>query len=75
MATCGTSHMEVSWFVTDSVVRGHHVYKDRWTPRVGETLQCLREEGNREDRFAVAVYKDQGIVSRVPRSTYIDIVY
>ena len=26
-ATCGTSCMEVSWFITDSVVRGHHVYK------------------------------------------------
>ena len=67
-ATCGTSLMEVSWFVTDSIMRGHHVYKDRWIPRVGETLQCLREVGNREDRFAVGVYKDRDIVSHVPRN-------
>ena len=60
-ATCGASRMEVSWFVSDSVVQGHHVYKDK----VGETLQCLREEGNREDWFAVAVYKDRDIRSRL----------
>ena len=49
-------------------------YEDRWTPRVGETLQCLWK-GNREDRFAVAVYKDRDIVSYVPRSSYIDTIY
>ena len=55
-------------FVTDSVVRGHHVYKDRWIPTMDETLQCLREEGNREDRFAVGVYKGPDIVGHVPRN-------
>ena len=64
--------MEDSEFVTESVVRGHHVYKDRWTPRLGETLQCLREEGNSKDRYAVAVYKDLNrdlnIVGHVPRT-------
>ena len=37
-------------------------------PTVDETLQCLREEGNREDRFAVGVYKGPDIVGHVPRS-------
>ena len=60
--------MEDNQYVTESVVRGHHVYKDRWTPRLGETLQCLREEENRTDRFAVAVYKDLNIVGHVPRA-------
>ena len=36
--------------------------------KVWETLQCLWEEGNMEDRFAVAVYKDRDIVGHVPRS-------
>ena len=60
--------MEDNEFVAESVVRGHHVYKDIWTPRMGETLQCLREEGNSKDRFAVAVYKDLSIVGHVPRA-------
>ena len=63
--------MEVSWFVTDSVVRGHHVYKDIHQGLVKLYNVC----GNREDRFAVAVYKDQDTVGHVPRSIstqYID---
>ena len=48
--------MEDSWFITDSAFRGHHVYKDSCTPTMDETLQCLREEGNREDRFAMGMY-------------------
>ena len=60
--------MEDYEYVAESVVRGHHVYKDRWTPRLGETLQCLREEENTTDRFAVAVYKDLNIVGHVPRA-------
>ena len=48
--------VEDSWFVTDSIVWSHHVYKDRCTPTMDETLQRLREEGNRVHRFAVGVY-------------------
>ena len=58
--------MEDNEFVAESVVCGHHVYKDIWTPGLGETLQCLREEENGKDRFAVAVYKDLSIVGHVP---------
>ena len=29
-----------------SCVRGYHVYKDRWKPRVGEKLACVRESTN-----------------------------
>lgn len=39
-----------------SVVRGHHVYKVRWTPVIGEKLVCKkdrREEGKAYDDFAV----------------------
>ena len=49
--------MENSWFITDSVVRGHHVCKDRCTPMMDETLYnvCEKKEAGR-------------IVGHVPRN-------
>ena len=44
--------------VINSCVRGHHVYKARWTPVLGEQLQCHREVGNERDRYTMAVKKD-----------------
>ena len=49
-------------FAVDSVVRGHHIYKSIWTPFLGEVLRAEMEEGNGEDRYAVAILKDGGIV-------------
>ena len=37
----------------ESCVRGLHVYKDTWTPSVGEELPCKRETGN--DRHVLVV--------------------
>ena len=54
-------------FSTDSVIRGHRVYKDVWTPVVGEELMCQRELGNPRDPFAVSVLKESTIVGHVPR--------
>ena len=54
-------------FVIDSMVRGYHVYQDVWTPAVGECLQCVREEDNAEDRYAVAVIRDGVTVGHLPR--------
>ena len=51
----------------DSCIRGHHVFKDVWTPTVGEQLSCQRETGNNKDRYAVAVLRDHTIVGHVPR--------
>ena len=39
----------------DSVIRGHHVYKEIWTPFVGEVLRVEQETHNAQDRFAVAI--------------------
>ena len=50
----------------DSVIRGHHVYKEIWTPFVGEVLRVEQETHNAQDRFAVAIVKDDIIVSYVP---------
>ncbi len=54
-------------FVLASCVRGHHVYKDIWSPNFGEELKCRREEGNVKDSYAVAVLKIalQLVISRV----------
>ena len=54
--------------VTDSMVRGYHIiYQNVWTPTVGERLQCVREEDNAEDRYAVAVVKDGTTIGHLPR--------
>ena len=45
---------EEDTLVTDSMVRGYHIYQNVWTPTVGEHLLCVREEDNAEDRYAVA---------------------
>ena len=56
-------------FVVETVVRGCHVYKDVWKPRLGELLQCKMEFGNIHDPYAVAVVCDDGaeVVRHVPR--------
>lgn len=55
-------------FILDSIVRGHHVFKSIWTPHVGEVLPARVEEGNEEDRYAVAVLKGSVVVGHVPRN-------
>ena len=59
--------MNEDTFILDSCVRGYHVYKDLWNATPGETLTCIRERGNRNDVFAVAVQSDGNIVGHVPR--------
>ena len=49
-----TSNME-SELTVDSCIQGHHVFKNIWTPTMGEQLSCRREIGNNKDQFAVAV--------------------
>ena len=56
-----------SELVKESVVLGHHIYKDVWSPVVGELLPVLQESNNVHDRRAVAVFSDVNIVGHVPR--------
>ena len=51
----------------ETVIRGHHVYKEIWTPTLGEILSCRRETDNFHDRFAVAVMKGTDLVGHVPK--------
>ena len=44
-----------------SVIRGHHVYKAAWSPIIGESLACRkdnRKEAKEHDEYAVGTYLD-----------------
>jgi len=56
--TCGE-------FTIDSMVWSHHVYQEVWTPIIEENLDCVREEENPQDCYAVAVLKHD---SHLPRA-------
>ena len=39
--------------IQESIIRGHHVYKDNiWTPTMGEILEMQRKPENEHDRRA-----------------------
>ena len=53
----------------DYVLRGYHVYKDRWEPFIGEVLNCERELTNAHDLYSVAaVHQSKGTVGHLPRT-------
>ena len=52
--TTSTSNMECE-LAMDSYFQGHHVFKNIWTPTMGEQLPCKREICDNKDRYAVAV--------------------
>lgn len=56
-------------FTTDSVIRGHHIYKSIWTTQINEILTCEVETGNIHDVYAVAVKRTTDLVTvgHVPR--------
>ena len=45
-------------------LRGFHVYKDPWVPKLNEKLETIHEETNPHDRYAVAAIRKT--VSRTP---------
>ena len=50
--------MELEESRVDVCVRGQYIYKDIWYAVVGEVLVCKREPNNFQDRYAVAVKKE-----------------
>ena len=51
-----------------SVIRGHHVYKGKWTPTLGESLTCRkdeRNEANKHDEYAIGTYLHNQLVGHV----------
>ena len=61
------SQEELEEHTHQSVIRGHHIYKDVWSPYTGESLTLQREDGNTHDRHAVCLLKDNRVVGHVPR--------
>ena len=53
--------------VIESAIRGFHVYKDIWDPKLNEILQTKRELNNYVDKHAVAVCRGDETVGHVPR--------
>jgi len=54
-----------------SVIRGHHVYKAAWSPIIGESLACRKDdlkEAKEHDEYAVGTYleADNKLVGHVP---------
>ena len=60
--TIGTS------FRIESTVRGHHIFKDTWTPYIDKELAVQVEEGNVFDEHSVAVQnRGERVVGHLPR--------
>ena len=51
----------------ESAARGYHFYRSVWNARIGEQLQATQDDDNTEDRFAVALTKNNQTVGHVPR--------
>lgn len=49
----------------DSMIHGHHFYKDIWTPFIGKVLCVKQETNNVGDYFAVATVKANIIVGHI----------
>ena len=56
-------------FERECCVRGYHVYKDTWEAVIGEEFECVREQSNDVDWYAVAVLKDDIIVGHLPKTS------
>ena len=47
-------------YIHEDVIRGHHVYKEIWTPVCGEVLEVTKEPHNAHDRRAVTLLRSRG---------------
>ena len=52
-------------FTTDSTICGHHVYKEIWTPIIGEELTWAIEDDNNWDPYAVAIIMVGTVVGHI----------
>ena len=54
----------------ESVIRGHHIYKDTWNPVIGENLECKsdkRKKAMLHDANSLGIYNLEGdLVGHVP---------
>ena len=50
-------------FLTESSICGYHVYQEHLNPVIEERLNSKREEGNTQNRYAVAI-KNSGYTQK-----------
>ena len=53
----------------ETFIKGHHIYKDIWTPKQGEQLDVLMEPDNRMGKFAVCVKINEKFLGRLMKGT------
>ena len=53
----------------ETFIKGHHMYKDIWTPKQGKQLDVLMKPDNRMDKFAVCVKINETIVGHLTKGT------
>ena len=54
-------------FVTESVIKGYHVYMNDWTPILGENLSARPEPENETDKYPVAVTTDARVIGHLKK--------
>ena len=52
-------------FEIDTNVNGHHVYKDLWTPEIGENLDVQIKSNNLADKYAAWTRKSGKVVGHL----------
>ena len=70
--TCLQDELPIALITTldlETFIKGHHVYKDIWTPKQGEQLDVLMEPDNRMDKFAVCMKINEKIVGHLKKGT------
>ena len=53
----------------ETFIKGHHLYRDIWTPKQGEQLDVLMEADNQMDKFEVCVKSNEKIVGHLKKGT------
>ena len=66
MASVGADNDD-AMFSYESIIHGHYIYKDIWTPSIAEVFSCC-DLINRHNRFAVAIFKTDVIVGHMPKA-------
>ena len=54
-------------FETEIYVNGHHVYKDTWSPKIGESLDVQIKPNNPVDKYTVCIRKSGKVVRSIKK--------
>ena len=57
----------------ETFIKGHHIYKNIWTPQLDELLEVSTEPDNPVDKFLVPVKKIQNIVGQLKKAKMEDL--